>query len=508
MKELKFKCTLLTDVVLNSSSASEGSNSTLDFIPGNNFLGIVASRYEKFDKQEQLDLFHNSTVRYGDAHPACGSLRTLHIPASMMHPKLKTVSEKCYIHHYYNRSKDHDGDEGRPQQLKQCRTGYYAFYEDKARPVNTNTSYTVKSSRNKAELRNEDGGLFGYESLTAGRVYYFSVETDNDSLEQTIDDALKGRHRIGCSRSAQYGLVEIERTKYGEVSSAQKPIELDGQKYVTVYAESRLIFLDSNAQPTYRPNPRQLGVPGGTIDWQKSQVRTFMYAPYNYKRRNFDTDRCGIEKGSVFVVSVDDWTLPESKTVGSYRNEGFGKVIYNPDFLNAAEGTNGEAAYTFSEKNIREDNKKSCQNPSTVLTRYVDRRLKEADDEYDIYKMTNKFINNNFKSRAFTKASFASQWGTIRSIAMKCRNNEELRRELIDNEKEEPCYKDGKLTTNIVNWAYLKHGIAQGKWEENNGRLFVENFIEAMSENDSSGNLACRGMVNLASEMAKKCKKK
>ena len=38
---MKFKCTLLSDLVLNETSSSEGKQRCLDFIPGNNFLGIL-----------------------------------------------------------------------------------------------------------------------------------------------------------------------------------------------------------------------------------------------------------------------------------------------------------------------------------------------------------------------------------------------------------------------------------------------------------------------------------
>ena len=44
MSILKFKCTLLSDVILNQKAATEGPNQTLDFIPGSCFLGIVASQ--------------------------------------------------------------------------------------------------------------------------------------------------------------------------------------------------------------------------------------------------------------------------------------------------------------------------------------------------------------------------------------------------------------------------------------------------------------------------------
>jgi len=90
VKRLKFKCTLLTDVILNVKSATEGSNKTLDFIPGNNFLGMVASKLytEDIPVEQALDLFHNGTVRYGDAHVGVCGRRTLKVPAVVYYPKM------------------------------------------------------------------------------------------------------------------------------------------------------------------------------------------------------------------------------------------------------------------------------------------------------------------------------------------------------------------------------------------------------------------------------------
>ena len=50
MIRIKFECKLLSDVILNQSAATDGNNSTLDFIPGNSFLGIVASHYAEYSK--------------------------------------------------------------------------------------------------------------------------------------------------------------------------------------------------------------------------------------------------------------------------------------------------------------------------------------------------------------------------------------------------------------------------------------------------------------------------
>ena len=73
--KIKFQCTLMTDVILNMKSASEGNNNTHDFIPGNVFLGIVASKkYVSLTSSESSYIFHSGKVRFGDAHPDAHSL--------------------------------------------------------------------------------------------------------------------------------------------------------------------------------------------------------------------------------------------------------------------------------------------------------------------------------------------------------------------------------------------------------------------------------------------------
>jgi hypothetical protein len=49
---------LLSDIIINQKAATEGPNKTLDFIPGSNFLGIVAADYDGFgDKAMEVLIF-------------------------------------------------------------------------------------------------------------------------------------------------------------------------------------------------------------------------------------------------------------------------------------------------------------------------------------------------------------------------------------------------------------------------------------------------------------------
>ena len=516
MKALQFKCTLKSDVILNMKAATEGNQETLDFIPGNNFLGIVATTYNEFTPEEQMEIFHSGRVRFGDAHPAASSTRTLRIPASIYFPKGEKVSEKAYIHHVYSREKDTEGENHGPQQLKQCRTGFYAFTDNVAKPVTVDKSFAIKSAYDSDLRRSEDAKMYGYESVNAGAEFYFEVEVDNEAHAEKICSLLTGSRHIGRSRTAQYGLVEIKPAVFTQPASSAQPTVIDGKNFVCVYADSRLIFLDENGQPTFRPKASDLGVDGGKIDWEKSQVRTFQYAPWNFKRQNRDTDRCGIEKGSVFVVELDEGVSPTDSTyVGSYKSEGFGHVIYNPDFLKGKANTNGKTLYSILEPpekgyDNRDEILYACV-PSTPLLQYIYEQQRKRSIEDFIYMKVNEFINS-FGSR-FRGVAFASQWGKIRSIGMLCATNEDIKRELFTHEvtiQREPT-PDDRRTSVRKNIAYLGHGVALAKWKSSGRKQSLEEWINTVREyrfNDQPVDIVPLAVVNLASEMAKKCREK
>ena len=321
MEKIQFKCELLSDIVLNDSSATEGKRRSLDFIPGNNFLGIVATQLYKKTDDDAWDIFHSGHVRFSDAHPSADGKRGLRIAASIFHPKLEGMETGCYIHHLTKQN-----DDIRAMQLKQCREGFYIYGQNNlATQIIVNKDFAIKSAYDSDMRRAKDSQMFGYEALCKGLIMYFTVEVEDEAKQykEGIIKALCGHHHIGRSRSAQYGWVKITESPFEEIATTQQSIQIKGKQYLTVYADSRLIFLDENGNNTFQPSTRDLGIEDeeAEIDWELSQIRTFQYAPWNYKRQAFDSDRCGIEKGSVFLVRTSAGITPE-KTVGCYKNEG------------------------------------------------------------------------------------------------------------------------------------------------------------------------------------------
>lgn len=506
MKTIQLRCTLLSDIIINQKSATEGNQETLDFIPGNIFLGLAAaSLYKNLKNEESMLIFHSGKVKFGDAHPIFDGKRSLKIPASWHYEKNKTRFDSLFVHHGI----PYEGisENGTPIQLKQCRDGFIVKVDDqKFAEIEIEKNFAIKSAYDTKKRRSEDKKMFGYQSLQNGSVWEFELTLCDETLkfEDQIVNSLTGVKQIGRSSTAQYGLVQIEACKEINKNPIENFKSLQARfkgnteaDALFIYAESRLIFLDKYGQPTFTPNAEQLGLPGGDINWEKSQVRTFQYAPYNNQRKSRDADRCGIEKGSVFCVM--GVSLEKAKAlnfgnyVGSFQNEGFGKVILNPEFLDYVN-QEGKSKYSILEDKVISYQSYSENQPSPLqadenVLKYLKNKKAQQNNQSQIYNKVNEFVINhaeNFKGNAF-----ASQWGTIRSIASTTKDYEKLYNALFKE-------------SNDRSPGYLVHGVAKEKWEERRRLESLRTFFKGFENNKNS---VSEALVNLAAEMAKKCRR-
>ncbi len=463
MIKQQFQCTLLTDVVLNMKSASEGPSATLDYIPGSCFLGIVASDYNSYG-DKAWDIFHSGKVKFGDAHPAMNGVRTLRVPASLYYPKLD-------IQHFFNfHLMTHP--EG---QIKQCRTGFYNYCSLPPKKVSPERRFALKSAYDREQRRAKDEQMYGYESLVKGCVFLFEIQSEDEALLSEITKNIVGIKRVGRSRSAQYGLIRIETSRYTEVQSSDKSFF---EELYTVYADSRLIFMDSFGLPTCQPSAQDLGFGNGAeILWEKSQIRTFQYAPYNWKRKCYDTDRCGIEKGSVFVVRATS-SPSSSSYIGYYNNEGFGKVIYNASFLAVKELTIAENDRLPKVQSI---SMQTIEPTDSALIATLKQRNNDSLCIISIYKVVNKWIENNHS--AFLGDRMSSQWGTIRAISTQCGINNTNVEDKVEH--------------------FISHGVAKKIWEKRTRKKLLLKFIQDFRKENVWKGKEWLAVATLASEMAK-----
>lgn len=492
MKTIYFKCTLLTDVVLNSKLATEGNMTTLDFIPGSNFLGIAAKHlYRSLTSSEAYQIFHSGNIKFGDARVASSQNEmTYPVPFSFFQEKenSKLEEDSIYLHHLIDKENYPKDIIGTPLQLQQSRSGYISAKGTLVKEIQK--KFSLKSAYDRTSRTSKTGNMFGFESLPAGTDFIFSIQFQDETFLERVTKSLLDIQRLGKSKTAEFGQVFIEPIQLAK--------ELDsfetGGEFVLVFAETNLCFFDKKGQPTFKPTVDDLGLQNGEIDWAKSQIRTHSYAPWNGHRKTTSTQRHCIQKGSVFYVKGGVFS-DSAKYIGHYQSEGLGRVIYNPEFLKAKE--NGiEAALKLALSKVSSTIPK-VSTLKTPLSKFLNTKHYESKIELLTSQMVQKYVHQKDAHRLIDVS--ASQWGNIRSIASRSKNIKAIKEALYEG-------KD----------AYLTHGVAFEKcWGENGSQRLnqlksiiweVEN-PKPVKENEPLVHADLRIFVaKYAAEMAKKYK--
>ncbi|MFP4486330.1 MAG: hypothetical protein ACLFOC_05175 [Campylobacterales bacterium] len=437
MVKKTFKVLFHSDIVLNSSSATTmGTSDTLDYIAGSNFLGMVASHggYDSF-KEKAFDVFHSGKVRFGDAH-VFKDTPSLKLPFCYFINKGEKLEKNTtiYYHHLLTKEKR---EELKLQgiQLKQVRDGYFNL---KGELLELDYSYTQKSSYNSEKRRSKDKAMFGYKAIKRGVCFVFDVGFDDESLIEDVTKGLVGFKKLGKSKNSQYGKVEIKEFNSNH-QITQKPIE---DNLILLYAKSNLALIDKDGNPIATPNETSLKLPNGcSIDFEKSQIRTRSYSPYNVARDTRDYERVIIEKGSVVAVNISSGFNLNSyenallEGVGSYLSEGFGEVVVNPEFLYEMS-----FADTDRQKEILGLDIEDREN--SKLSDYLKNRFNQKELDKDMMKIA-------FENRDKFEKTTTSQWGQIRTLASQY-SDDEIIKELND---------------------YLNNGVAKDRWKEHYSKL-------------------------------------
>lgn len=428
MKELVYQVEFLSDIVLPASSNNEGNIQQLDFIPGSNFLGMVASKYPEFE--DSFKVFHSGDVRFGDATILKDGKETYKTPLSFFHEKQN--DSIVFNHHKIE-------DFSSFSQLKQKRDDYITKDLNIAQ---IEYNYSQKSAYNKEQRRSLDKSMYGYEAIKSGSTWQFSIRYKDISTNdlKLIQDTIIGKKRLGKSKSSQYGLVKIELK--GIKEDIQNPKNSDE---TILYINSRLSLIDECGNPTYDLKYLYDGLKDENIVYKKSQIKSSTFTPYNIVRQTKDYERVCINKGSVIVLKdIDITSVPDG--IGAYLSEGFGDILLNPEFLN-------QKKFSFKDetKDTQQNKKVEIKSDLAIFLR---NRENEKKHKLNILNEADKFIADN---KSLSSKKMNSQWGTIRSI----------------------CSNSTNETIKVNVEHYITHGVAKTKWEGKNEKLLLEAISKA-----------------------------
>ncbi len=480
------KCTFLSDIVLNSNTATEEQFKSLDYIPGANFLGIVAknNNYKEFG-DKAYDIFHSGKVRFGDAHIVIDKKRSLKMPTSWFYEKGDEDKNEIYIHHKIT-DKIHEEFTKKGKQLKQIRSGY--FDDDKVATIPH--SYSLKSAYDREKRSSKEKQMYGYDALQKGSKWIFYIEADDENLLNKITDKIVGKHNIGRSKTAQYGRVEIEM-----LDNYNNDYKVNNSDELIIYFESCAIFMDEFGEPTFQPSFSDLKLENDNINWQKSQIRTKSFAPWNYKRKTRDADRVCIDKGSVIIIENENISPVEfagkvKSGLGLFKNEGFGKVLINPDFLIPDENAKlKNPPQSTKNADCKQQITAIVENDESdkIILDFLSKKQSEEEKKKKIIVATNEFVKKN---KDKFKSITSSQWSAVREIAQRITDYTKMMKELFSEDKDERGIKGG----------FLMHGKSEQKWR--NKYKDLKAAIENVAENTDE-KFARKFLVNLCSQMAK-----
>jgi len=499
------KTTFLSEVILNAHTATEGKPLSLDYIPGSVFLGLAAEHYSDFG-EKAFDVFHGGKVRFGDGHLAKNNTRSLKMPLAWFYAKGEKyqdadclLPDQIYIHHQVSTPKA-------DQQLKQIREG---FFTRQGSIVKIQHSFALKSAYDSEKRRSETGLVYGYDSLCRGLEWISWIESEDEALLDAVVKKVIGERYIGRSRSSQYGRVKIEAIEgFAIDQDYQSDFSRLGQgSELVVYAEGNLCFLDAFGQPTYQPDPvKDFGLPSGSsILWDKSQIRTDCFAPWNHIRKSRDLERVCIDKGSVIVFQTPEkWDASQFQAkiahgVGIYRSEGMGEILVNPEFLmpqgpgdvhpkitvkKAEPGHSAPVLMSVVEKDPSDQ----------ALLEWVEYEVEHASNNRKVIEKVNELVK-----QPIFRGIPASQWGAIRDIAQSSGDYSTMMEKLFEKSERGNRQEDKKRKKDP---GFLMHGKSEKIWQEKERREKLQKKIEEV-EARIGGMYAIRFVVNLCAEMAK-----
>jgi len=454
MVRLNFICEFKSDIVLHSSSNTEGKVDIFDYIAGSNFLGMVARKYTAFGI-DAFDVFHGGTVRFGDGHIMHNGKETFQAPFAWFAPKgvsLKDALEnrELYNEHFLTKEQ-YDEFIKDNKQLKQQRAG---FITANGELVKVEHNYRQKSAYDKKNRRSQDSTMFGYYALAKGTKWSFFVEMDSDKHKKKIIETLKSSKRLGKSRSAEYGGVQItflNEDKKELVLQELNPVPINKKEYIFLYVKSRLALTNSGIN-SYTFDLESLLLDSRcTIAWDKSQIRTSRYTPYVAVRDNRDPERLVIDKGSVIAIEVNAgfdvkaYSEKVEKGLGLYLSEGHGKVIVNPLFLT----TKNPKFNTLTEPISSESEASSLK--EGAISQWLKTQQKQEKENYELLKEVKAFIKKYKQEIKYKKA----QWGQIRSLCSAYITDKSLYKALFS-----------ETMVNNHQEGFLLHGQAKDKWDK------------------------------------------
>ena len=346
MKQLEYRVTTLTPLLISQNSGDPNTVASKEYIPGSAILGLTAWLYiqeknlaEKAHTDQFFrELFLSNHVSFGNAYIMTKTTqdsweRNFPLPLSLQKKKYKKINDVTnneISDLLFNTQQEQTKVVGGYGRLS-CDENKKYLHEQK-----------VSKSLNFHHSRSSETGvvadIFNYESIDAGQVFSGLITGDQASLE-TIKTILESKEfmSIGRSRHAQYGQIKIELQTIQDFQGEIKLVPANPQGKISLTLLSPAILYNKNgfseaSETLLQGEINRIAEMNCKI--KKSFFRTTEVESYVSVWNMPRPSETAFAAGSCFLFSSDEFS-PESlkslliQGVGERRNEGFGRVALN-----------------------------------------------------------------------------------------------------------------------------------------------------------------------------------
>ena len=402
MKTQWFSLRTGSDVVVTREAGTAGAQETLDYIPGSALLGALIARQGVFAPE----LFLTGAIRCSDALPCAG--RDIAWPMPLCYFRKKGEATSCATSALATGGILHG---------EQLRDGYVTA---EGLRIDIQTTFRIKSGVDRTRFGTvKDGQLFGYEAIAAGQEFLFSLTCVDDTLLSSLAGLLSGPLRIGRSRSAEYGLVEVNPLERAPSLPSMQPA---GDRHI-LYCISDVCLVKDGVFTTV-PSPALFGLPEDwSLDLEATFIRTRSYSPWNAFHNRLLTQRTVICRGSVMGFRTNGSTASPPVMVeaaGVFVEEGLGNVMVDPGFVTAGVKFLEAGAKAAVSRGMKED-----RNPSgNQLFAFMARGLREKLAAPEALKLGRKWARELLAlqqkiEKTGQPVPGRTQWGFVRQLAIR-----------------------------------------------------------------------------------------
>lgn len=443
--------TVIEPVTFSEKAATTGAHKTLDYVPGAALMGLAAAEFYR-DEGKWVEgvnpwtAFHSGDIRFGNGYPKTAS-GDLTVPMPLCFHKVKGNDRLVYNLARLAQPKSIQLQQQRADFISRDAAVPEAVYHV---PLGTNLKTAIDPESGTAA----SAQLFANQFIKPGAIFVAALSAEGEAASQleTIAGHLCGKHRIGRSRSAEYGLVKIERIPNNSVPSyAPHPVD-----NATVVFCASDVWLEATGCGQL-PMPKDFGLEGGELDLARSFINYRRFTPYNGKWRVVMPERVLISAGSILVFKEGRGTQRIDAFVGAGTETGLGHVLFDPPFLSQTN-LHEQSDYALLKKDSIAfySPENSLDKTTNKLWNFMQERIARISNRENAYAQAGRFVQKFVAAYANARRLNASidghlagpgktQWNLVAETAKTIRSLSELEEKLFG--------QDALIPENDADWS-------------------------------------------------------